>query len=292
MQFAYLMDLLDFPIPLLRLLMSLFVALVAVFRLPLHAEAALYALDTHVHFDYRATEGTTGQEAFVKAGLFQHGFLIAPSYAIWPERETQPGFEWLRETSNIALANQAVSNFVQSHPGKFIGLCGVTLHWTDPRRYVLPCLDLPGMKGLKIHSDDSALSLAKRYKDVRSLFAAVKGRHPIILWHVMTSTKESFSDLDELASIYRLAKEFPQITFVLAHSLYGAEAINALHSWEIRDGADLKNVNIEISTFYANISHEFDDKLVQSWRSFGFDRIQFGSDMAAQMMGPNEEKIL
>lgn len=60
-----------------------------------------------------------------------------------------------------------------------------------------------------------------------------------MLWHLATNDEEfrSFESISktELTAVYRLAKEFPEISFILAHSLFSTTAVHLWRQWEERD---------------------------------------------------------
>ncbi|MGE0526395.1 MAG: hypothetical protein AB7P49_04970 [Bdellovibrionales bacterium] len=91
----------------------------------------LYSLDAHVHFNER-NAAKPGREEFLKSGMFRQALLISPTYAYWAGRDEEEGFEYLRNEGLILSIDRQVSEFISKHPDRFIGLCGLNLHWDQP----------------------------------------------------------------------------------------------------------------------------------------------------------------
>lgn len=251
---------------------------------PALAETETYSLDAHVHFEFRpGISKVAGHDAFLRSGMFKHALLISPSYGVSKRKLIkEPEHEWLMNEENIGEADRATSKFIEHHPDRFLGLCGLNLNWQNSLQHLLACLRMVGMKGIKIHSDDSEALVRddQSFKKLSDIFEVIQSYKPMILWHISKP---------ELRNTYLLARSYPNITFIFAHSLYSAEDIRDFHRWEIQDGRVLDNVFIEISTYYGNVAKTISDKLVSAWREFGTNRILFGSDMG--YMGDNEHRL-
>lgn len=245
------------------------------------AEIARYPLDSHVHFNYPDSP-QSGTANFLKMNRFQRAILISPTYGIWRSRQTDPEFQWVRNEKLIPLINKQVSDATVANAGRFIGACGLTLHWENPVQKLVPCLNLPNMKGIKIHSEDSNMSIdsVKNFRRMDQIFLTVESKRPFVLWHINPER--------EVAALYKLAKKHPKITFLIAHSMYSAQALQDWHAMEVKDGRRLNNVWIEISTYYQNAAGALFEDVTVGWRAFGMDRVLFGSDLAADFFSAED----
>lgn len=260
-------------------------------------EAPMYSLDAHVHFNEFQHSKNPGQLQFLKSNMFQHAILISPTYGYWNGRKTDKGYEFLSSERSLRSIELDVSRFIQKYPNRFVGACGLNLRWSDPIKNLKTCLNLPGMKGIKIHSEDSGIlvNTPSRFRKISDIFDKVHSQKPFVIWHLHTDDDElETSELikkSELAAVYQLAKKHSDITFILAHSLYSAKAVELWHSWEMNDtNKPLPNVFIEISTYYANIALFLEDEAVSAWRNFGMSRVLFGSDISDNYNDKSEHK--
>ena len=230
-------------------------------------------LDTHIH--YKPTElypdSENGDEGFLKYGQIQHGFLISPSFHI-VNTINQAGFDygWMTELSLRTILNKKTSEVVMQNPKRFRGLCGYNSSWRDEIGVVSECLKLPGMVGIKVHSENDGTVATCEPDRFYKLIASIQHLKPIVLWH--TTPEQSASDL------YYFVRSFPKVTFVFAHSFYSPDFVEEFAEIE-KKSAKLQNIFVEVSTIYANKIRLLEPRYVQAWRKFGMRRVLFGSDL-------------
>jgi predicted TIM-barrel fold metal-dependent hydrolase len=102
--------------------------------------------------------------------------------------------------------NDEVAAVLARHPARFSGYGVINPNYPeDVETELTRCLDVLGMWGVKIHPD------FHRYPPdgpaYRRLYAAIDGRGGVVLSHTF----------GEVATIDRLASEFPNVTFIYAH---------------------------------------------------------------------------
>lgn len=225
-------------------------------------------LDAHVHYSREAGQGfkskRMGQRDFLDSNLFQRAFLISPTYQ-YAEAAESSGKRL------VPAVHREVSDFIQSQPDRFIGLCGFSFEWDQAKEEIEACLRLPGMKGIKVHCKDSRASVSQAvfYEKLSGTLAAARELRPFVLWH--------FNSALETEAVFRMAKENPETEFILAHSMNGAETFAQWNRLEA--GKKLPNVWVEVSTVYAGKESDIFAGLVPAWRAFGIDRVLFGSDL-------------
>ena len=180
---------------------------------------------------------------------------------------------WQFQPKYIPIMDKRISHITQENPGRFIGLCGLNYTWkpADAVKRVGDCLNLPGMKGIKMHSFSTTDELPLRVERVESVIDAtlkkVKDKKPIVLWHIKP-TEENHKEIDIL---FEMALKYHSIKFVIAHSMYSPKSIEYLLFLEKKHGKKLENLFLETSAADPK-------KLKDSWIKFGLDRVLYGSD--------------
>lgn len=235
---------------------------------------ARYILDAHVHYSTQSEPGRSGQEIFLKQNRFDQAFLISPSYLIADIPKDSHSTEDDRNESLIPKINQEVSDYIIRHPGRFIGLCGLHMAWKNPAQKIVECLRLPGMRGIKLHSNNSGIYAhipENREKLETTLRAATQFR-PFVLWHLGVN--------EELRVVYELAREFPEIIFIIAHvgsGVYHFEDLSARIRNEGRPQNLWSEVSLSWDTQYGQDMAEWGFRRL---RTLGFDQMVFGSDIS------------
>lgn len=222
---------------------------------------------------------------FVKSKDIKTAFLISPTFNINAKNNLnndQSG--WTSNEAMIPILDKRVSKLTQKYRGRFIGLCGFNYSWETEiaKERIKQCINLPGMKGLKIHfhaqDDKQLLDKSSAQETVTQVLLGLKDKKAVVLWHLKADISESCGKGDiqacsqtDIGFLYQQAKKNSNLTFIVAHSMYEASAIEVLMNLEKRDGVRLSNL-------YLETSESAHDKLLSTWRSFGIDRILYGSD--------------
>ncbi|MBC77525.1 MAG: hypothetical protein CME64_16090 [Halobacteriovoraceae bacterium] len=221
---------------------------------------------------------------FIKDDQVQTALLISPSFDIRKESKTgnheghnhgPKNVHWNKNENLITPFDQRTSELTQKHPGKFIGICGLNYSWEkdDAVKRVSDCLNLPGMKGLKIHfyanENKELLRQSNAQEVVEETFKVISKNNPVILWHIDTEVPEG--EFNEIKYVFSLAKKYPNMNFVLAHSMSEPQKVDYLLGLEKKHGAKLKNLYLETSA----ADH---DEMMDAWKRFGLERVLFGSD--------------
>ena len=243
----------------------------------------VYDVIDGVEFFTSCSDGTdekydqTTYKEFLNSKNVKFAFLISPSFHISKsDTPTIPERMWSQDETNIPKMDARISELVQSHPDRLIGFCGMNYSWQTEESIarVNSCLQLPGMKGIKMHSytADDKHQLKDSQESVDKVLASVENKKPFILWHIKPCGEDYKNcDLNEVNFVYEMAKRYPHILFIIAHSMYEPEAVQLLIDREKQDGVRLSNLFLETS--------EGDPKkMKQAWDDFGLDRLLFGSD--------------
>lgn len=230
---------------------------------------------------------------FLKDDQAETAFLISPSFDVRKEGETEihkdhkhgpKDVYWNKNENLITPFDKHTSNLTQKYPGKFIGICGLNYSWEKDEavKRVSDCLKLPGMKGLKIHfyanKNKELLRENSAQETVEKTFEAISDFNPVILWHIDSELPTDCEtdplkncEFNEIAYIFSLAKKYPNMNFILAHSMYKPEKVDFLLSLEKRSGVKLDNLFLETSA----TNHT---EMMGAWKRFGLERVLFGSD--------------
>jgi predicted TIM-barrel fold metal-dependent hydrolase len=224
-------------------------------------------------------EWLTNYQNFIKDDKVQTAFLISPSFTMKHRKSpidiegTNLSESWKFQKKYISIMDKQTSDITQKYPGRFIGFCGLNYTWepTDAVKRVKNCLNLPGMKGIKMHSfsttDELSLRVEKVQKVIEKTLSEVSKEKPIVLWHI----KPVVDNHAEITVLFTMALKYPEIKFIIAHSMYGEKNIHYLLSLEDRNGKRLENLFLETSASDPN-------SLKDAWIDFGLDRVLYGSD--------------
>ncbi|MCB0363955.1 MAG: hypothetical protein H6624_13050 [Bdellovibrionaceae bacterium] len=109
------------------------------------------SLDTHVHLNFEPAEAQV--EKLKASGILErvdHLLLISPSYLI--TSGYSPSGDWQKDRQ---LGDRITSEVVGLLKDRATGLCGGNLLWPDLDSYLNDCLNLPGMKGLKLRNESN-----------------------------------------------------------------------------------------------------------------------------------------
>ena len=285
-------------------------ALLLILLISTNLMASEYSIPLDAHYHYNLTtdqiDGNIAEECnpshcepdltykdFLASREVKTALLISDSYNFDKnnfddkengEEDIHPLYRYTNKESLIPIVDKRVSQITQDYPDRFIGICGLNYGWEikDAIKRVQYCLSLPGMKGIKLHSYPSKDQIFLKEKKAKSLivnsFESIKEKSPIILWHIFHNNnlhceKDSPSNCgrEEIDFLFKMANQYKNFTFIIAHSMYSVKAIDYLINLEKEQG---KRKNIYLETSEANSN----ESLGKAWVRFGLDRILYGSD--------------
>jgi|GEM_PF-6540913 len=275
------------------------------------SKAAKVSLESHLHifFPNRDTGGSYQKVKdqvvdFLESGRVGQALAISSSYLVGgSDVEEFAQTPQLRE-----IFDSQVASLVEAHPMRLIGVCGFNQLWEDGKEVLGKCLAQPGMLGMKLRFSNEKLSDPKILENIRSAIASHEKKMKFVLIHMpaeypfVLSSPKSYNekqrkeilkkDTIEIAALVELARKFPAIRFVVAHSMNSSELINELIRLVKKD----KLRNLWIETSFALNQFIPDENMppgkreswkayAKAWREFGIDQVIFGSD---QVIGQNE----
>lgn len=174
--------------------------------------------------------------------------------------------------AQVASINRFIAACVQAEPDRFIGFGALHPDSADPEADVRQMIDL-GLRGIKLHPDIQKFAL----NEPRSMrmFEANAGRLPILL-HT-GDNRYSYSNPEQLLPVL---EAFPDTVFIGAHMV----------GYTVWDQAcrELYHKYPNLWTDCSSTRFCMDDaRFVALLRSFGTDRVMFGTDYP--MWDPVEE---
>ena len=261
-------------------------------------------LDTHIHVLFEESNEDTTVEShlndFLTSSQITKGIVLSPSYIIDERYEPFQGQDHLRE-----IHNQKTADLVAKYPGKLIGLCGLNYIWKDGAEITEKCLANPQMVGIKIRvageeavdrlTDKSTFdlitkSISHNRNKVRTVLIHMPDDYSWLNSTRSIRTEEELKrefkkNIAEIKKLVKIGKMFPEIQFIIAHSLNSYELINELTK-QLKAN-NLKNFWIDVSTSLTNLIPDpmsgisrmsTLEKFAEAWRRFGIRKILFGSD--------------
>lgn len=189
----------------------------------------------------------------------------------------------LPDDSNMAPENDYVADEVAKYPDRLIGFCGINPRFPTAAAEVDRCLALPGMVGIKLHMEGSAVNLT-RPDDVAGLsavFDRIAEHDAPVLIHVSdeiggTPDNQRFQALAEILTSH------PEVRVAHAHCAGNADN-RAIEAWlRVRgSGYDPETSFVDVSaclTFHADAPLAERELMVWRLRKWGIDHVLFGSD--------------
>ena len=262
----------------------------------------LVYLESHLHVFFNEQANTESANkninAYIKQGTFSKAFVISPAYTVGYTKQINIDLSY-RE-----IFDQKTAELVQKHPNHLIGICGLYEYWNDGADVLNECLEYKGMIGVKIrlvsHENKHRLSDPVAFDNIVRALEVNQEKIKVVLIHTQgdyayTSNHKSVhsesevqqtlvEEVNDLKKLIELGARFPDIQFVVAHSLYSPKLVEVLS--DLKQKNNLKNFWIEISTALDVLVTNFmeDDKnkkweqYAKVWRKFGINKILFGSD--------------
>lgn len=245
--------------------------------------------DGHIHF-HPGVE--TAQEkalnAYIERYKVQSGFVIASAYMaaspnMWSRTKSElddndfPTGEkrniWKPEFRRKTF--EETSKYIKNKDN-FYGLCGVNLEWEDLVELTNYCLSLPKMIGLKVHPSGNTeeFDLERANRLDKLLQVHFSNARLTILWHPGTDS-ELYNSNDVINRVFGVIQSNPTHMFVIAHTFESQNVTKALKAKLVTGELDIPQ-NVYFDTA-AHIPHGKEE--MSEWRTVGFNRIMFGSDV-------------
>lgn len=260
------------------------------------SEPKIY-LDAHLHFDSLNLESFNKHlKVYLQNTTAEKMFLISPSYAIWDKYVKGDPAKHIERLDNLT------AKVVQNNKDRMIGLCGYSYTSKFTHELAKDCLQLSGMKGIKIRisGEDDLSVLPAFYSNVIKLLSNPNNKAKVVLIHLPDNHSDlrKFPDLfskDErerilsetdssLKEFYHLVDSLRSVQFVIAHSNYSPKYIKDI-ARQLKK-LNLQNVWLETSTALTLVPHSGKEpngkntyeEYAESWREFGINKVLFGSD--------------
>lgn len=251
--------------------------------------------DFHVHWDHpeQTTPGIYAPYeslATIDAMGITTGMLITNTYKAY----LTPNMT----VDELVAINQRYSEILSSHPhgSKYQILCGVSFERDDAAAFAARCLELPKVRGIKLRN--FTVRRAEDLQKLESLLKLANERRALVLSHFGAPEGPPGGDdggpagMEDTQEIVSIMDGLPNATLVIAHSGRSSFVGRPQLEWigqHYRDNpSSVRNIYIETSSSFARTEdgkpREDAEAWVRSWRSFGLERVVFGSDYAAQVV--------
>jgi predicted TIM-barrel fold metal-dependent hydrolase len=179
--------------------------------------------------------------------------------------------------------NDFVAAEVARYPDRLIGFCGINPRFEGAAAEVDRCLGLPGMVGVKLHMEGSAVNLT-RPEDVAGLsavFDRVDELNAPVLIHVADELGGT-PDNQRWAALAMILGAHPNVRVAHAHCAGNIDN-RAIETWlRVRgSGYNPETSFVDVSAcleFHADAPLAERELMVWRLRKWGIDHVLFGSD--------------
>lgn len=246
--------------------------------------------DTHVHISFDdATNPVENQlNSFLKS-FSGRAFLLSGAYHIDPRIP-----EW-GDSSTRTEINRKTSLVVQKYSDRFWGLCGLNYMWPDSDLNLSECLNMPGMIGAKIRLVQYGTSFLDQFSEqqirenVRQAIFINRSKLKVVLIHLTNEAhwaklagkdeaKALARDIESLNKFLDLVEEFPNVQFILAHSLYSPDLFRAMIARLNNKAPD--NLWMDLSHILVSVDSKTDKETIISLATnFNLNHVLYGSDV-------------
>lgn len=188
--------------------------------------------------------------------------------------------------ANVAPENDFVAAEVAKFPDRLIGFCGINPTYSTALAELNRCLALPGMVGVKLHLEGSAITLGeRRHVDaLNELFDRIAVFDAPVLIHVADPNGLPL-DNEEFANLARILSDHPTVRVAHAHCA-GNTDDETIEMW-LRlgnSGYSPETSYVDVSAclrFFVDAPLTQRELIVWRFRKWGIDHVLFGSDYFA-----------
>jgi predicted TIM-barrel fold metal-dependent hydrolase len=192
----------------------------------------------------------------------------------------------LTDDANVAPENDFVAAEVARHPDRLIGFCGINPLFPSAQAEVDRCLALPGMVGIKLHLEGSAVNLSDpaHAAALSAVFDRVAEYGAPVLMHV-SDEYGGPPDSARFAALAEILTAHPTVRVAHAHCAGNTDAA-AIEFWlRVRgSGYDPETSFVDTSAclvFHSDAPLAQRELMVWRLRKWGIEHVLFGSDYFA-----------
>jgi predicted TIM-barrel fold metal-dependent hydrolase len=189
----------------------------------------------------------------------------------------------LVDDANVAPENDFVAAEVARYPDRLSGFCGINPLFASAVAEIDRCLALPGMIGVKLHLEGSAVNLTdpEHFAGLAAVFDRIEMHGAPVLIHV-SDEYGGPPDSARFAALGAILTGHPGVRVALAHCVSSTDA-DAIESWLRTGGSgyDPETTFVDLSacmTFHSDAPLAQRELMVWRLRKWGIDHVLFGSD--------------
>jgi predicted TIM-barrel fold metal-dependent hydrolase len=218
------------------------------------------------------------------AGI-EKAVVLSVGYSFGDERKKLPDPDRLTREENDWTSGQ-----VSASGGRLIGFCSATPLRDAALAELDRCLDLPGMRGIKLHFGNAGISVRDSAHAARlvQVFTLAERRRAPVLAHMRARGGLNYGGEDARLFLDRLVAVAPSIEIVVAHLGYSgpgypdADSVMAVFGDAAQRGdARMRNVYFDVATDVTEETTPANAALVaRRIRQIGPSHVLYGSDLS------------
>jgi predicted TIM-barrel fold metal-dependent hydrolase len=192
----------------------------------------------------------------------------------------------LNDDSNMAPENDFVASEVARFPDRLYGFCGINPLFSSAEDEIDRCLALPGMIGVKLHLEGSAVNLTdpRHAQSLAAVFDRIADHDAPVLMHVSDEYGGPL-DSQRFAALAGIITSHPSVRIAHAHCAGNIDD-DTIETWlRVRSsGYDAATSFVDVSaclTFHSDAPLAQRELTVWRLRKWGIDHVLFGSDYFA-----------
>ncbi len=218
------------------------------------------------------------------AGI-EKAVVLSVGYSFGDERKKLPDPDRLTREENDWTSGQ-----VSASGGRLIGFCSANPLRDAALAELDRCLDLPGMRGIKLHFGNAGISVRDSAHAARlvQVFTLAERRRAPVLAHMRARGGLNYGGEDARLFLGRLVAVAPSIEIVVAHLGYSgpgypdADSVMAVFGDAAQRGdARMRNVYFDVATDVTEETTPANASLVaRRIRQIGPSHVLYGSDLS------------
>jgi predicted TIM-barrel fold metal-dependent hydrolase len=218
------------------------------------------------------------------AGI-EKAVVLSVGYSFGDERKKLPDPDRLTREENDWTSGQ-----VSASGGRLIGFCSANPLRDAALAELDRCLDLPGMRGIKLHFGNAGISVRDSAHAARlvQVFTLAERRRAPVLAHMRARGGLNYGGEDARLFLDRLVAVAPSIEIVVAHLGYSgpgypdADSVMAVFGDAAQRGdARMRNVYFDVATDVTEETTPANAALVaRRIRQIGPSHVLYGSDLS------------